>query len=129
MRQSPEDGVFDATIKATTTVIESSKGHVPFGEWKRQNIVLETFNSTIAKYETVINVTSQNVLSKRMGILGCGVENENYDFKQTNLILPSDTAFISKVMVENDIQLCGEYAMRINVLCSSVLYCSISSFL
>ena len=113
MRQSPEDGGLDKTIKTTTTVIESSKGHVPFGEWKRQNIVLETFNSTIAKYETVINVTSQNVLSKRMGVLGCGEENRRYDFKQTNLVLPSDTAFISKVTVENDIQLCGEYVMHI----------------
>ena len=121
MRQSKEDGGFDTTIKTTTTVIESSKGHVPFGEWKRQNIVLETFNSTIAKYETVINVTSQNVLSKRMGIPGCGGENENYDFKQTNLILPSDTAFISKVTVENDIQLCGEYLMKMIIFCLSLL--------
>ena len=122
MRQSKEDGGFDTTIKTTTTVIESSKGHVPFGEWKRQNIVLETFNSTIAQYETVINVTSQNVLSKRMGIPGCGEENRNYDFKQTNLVLPSDTAFISKVTVENDIQLCSKYLMNMIMFCLSLLF-------
>ena len=64
--------------------------------------------------EAIINVTSEDIISKR--IHGCGQETRNdFDFKRANLSLPIDTAFISKVIVENEIQLCGRYIVQMNI--------------
>ena len=100
--------------RTTQTEIDIMKGHVRFGDWKRQIMYLQPFHNTSQEYEAIINVTSEDIISKR--ILGCGKDSrKDFDFKRANLSLPIDTAFISKVIVENDIQLCGTYILQMNI--------------
>ena len=100
--------------RTTKTEIDIMKGHVRFGDWKRQIMYLQPFHNISQEYEAIINVTSEDVISKR--IRGCGEElRKDFDFKRTNLSLPIDTAFISKVVVENDIQLCGRYIGQMKI--------------
>ena len=100
--------------RTTKTEIDIMKGHVRFGDWKRQIMYLQPFHNISQEYEAIINVTSENVISKR--IHGCGEElRKDFDFKRANLSLPIDTAFISKVVVENDIQLCGRYIGQMKI--------------
>lgn len=90
------------------------KGQVRFGDWKRQIMYLQPFHNTTQEYEAIINVTSEDIISKRTN--GCGQETrKDFDFKRANLTLPIDTAFISKVIVENEIQLCGRYIEHMDI--------------
>ena len=110
--QSTEDHVLDK--RTTETEIDIMKGHVRFGNWKRQIMYLQPFHNISQEYEAVINVTSEDVISKRTH--GCGEDSrKDFDFKRANLSLPIDTAFISKVIVENEIQLCGRYIVQMNI--------------
>ena len=106
-----EGGLKNSTMTTTQAHLEIMKGHVPFGRWKSQNISLQPFNNISDWYGTFINIDSKDMISRKMAV--CGVESpiQEFDFKSTNLTLPTDTAFISHVGVANEIQLCGEYIL------------------
>ena len=108
-----EESLIDSTMKTTQTHLEIMKGHVPFGVWHSQSITLQPFHNISEWYETVINVDSKDTISTRVAVCDAESPIQDYDFKRTNLTLPTDEAFISKVEVENEIHLCGGYIHRI----------------
>ena len=78
--------------------LEVTRGHVPFGNWKRQNITLQPLGDEVEKYKAAVSDDGKQ-LSVRI----------NLGQNKINLELPPNTAFISKVSIENEISLCGKY--------------------
>ena len=77
------------------------QGYVPFGRWRRQNISLYPLIAENGEHQL-----SMNISQDRNNLL----KEDNLRITQkTSLMLPTDTAFLSKISVENEIQLCSKY--------------------
>ena len=97
---------------SSTTIeveIEIMKGNVPFGEWYRQRISLQPLSVKSKGFKAEITTTIHNSTDDRNEINFQTRIEEKQKTNKVNLELPTDSVLISKVSVENELDLCGTY--------------------
>ena len=100
---------------SSTTIeveIEIMKGNVPFGEWYRQRISLQPLSAKSKGFSANITTTIHNSTDDKNEVSVQTRLGEEQKTNKVNLELPTDSVLITKVSVENELELCGTYIKR-----------------